>query len=311
MTTELDINLLRRTLGAGASADDFEMFVQQCRRTGLDPFARQICMVLRRNKSASGDWQVKSTIMITIDGARLMAARTGLYNGSDNDWCGEDGVWHDVWLKNTPPAAARTCVYRGNAKFTGIALWREYGANSNGPLWKSMGAHLLAKCSEMLALRKGFPAELAGLYSADEMAQADTGWTEGAPVSAATASATTETPAQAEKPAEAAPPQQLPASGVSASAPPAAVAARRDKVTPPRQPFIGPYNIINGDGTEEAVLDIDGLCRWGIVTFPSAFTEAEDVKAALRGKGIKAWKSDTDALALQRMLAHVVLTRST
>ena len=60
MTTELDINLLRRTLGAGASADDFEMFVQQCRRTGLDPFARQICMVLRRNKSASGDWQACS-----------------------------------------------------------------------------------------------------------------------------------------------------------------------------------------------------------------------------------------------------------
>lgn len=172
-TADLDMDLIKRTIAVGASNDELALFAAQCKRTGLDPFARQINFVLRRSKSPNGDWTQKATIMISIDGARLMAARTGLYNGSQTLWCGEDGKWVDVWLTNFAPAAAKVSVMRGSGEFTGIALWREYGAPASGPIWKSMPAHMLAKCAEMLALRKAFPAELSGLYSADEMAQAD------------------------------------------------------------------------------------------------------------------------------------------
>ena len=173
-TTDLDMDLIKRTIAVGASNDELALFAAQCRRTGLDPFARQINFVLRRTKDKDGNWVPKASIMISIDGARLMAARTGLYNGSLSEWCGDDGKWVDVWLSKDPPAASKVTVWRGTGQFTGVALWREYGAPAQGPVWRSMPALMLCKCAEMMALRKGFPAELSGLYSTDEMAQADT-----------------------------------------------------------------------------------------------------------------------------------------
>ena len=170
-------DLLARTLCAGASRDEIELFFSVCDRTGLDPFARQIYAVKRWDSRARRE--VMQT-QVSIDGFRLVAQRSGEYAGQTSvAYCGTDGKWTDVWLHDEPPAAARVGVYRKGfvEAVTSVALFREYAQrNKEGGLtamWGKMPTVMIAKCAEALALRKAFPAELSGLYTAEEMSQAD------------------------------------------------------------------------------------------------------------------------------------------
>lgn len=170
------VQLISRTIAKGASQDELSLFIAVCDKTGLDPFTRQIYLVPRWDSRLRCEIR---QIQVSIDGARLVAQRSGEYAGQDGPyWCGEDGVWRDVWLSSKPPVAARVGVSRRGfvAPLYAVALWNEYcPRNKEGHptgQWPKMPALMLAKCAEMLALRKGFPAELSGLYSAEEMAQA-------------------------------------------------------------------------------------------------------------------------------------------
>lgn len=70
------------------SGDDLRNFAIQCKRTGLDPITRQIYAIPNNGKL---------TIMASIDGLRLIAERSGAYEGQTRpEWCGEDGKWTDI-----------------------------------------------------------------------------------------------------------------------------------------------------------------------------------------------------------------------
>ena len=158
--SQAQLDLIKQTVAKGTTDLEFQLFVAVCQRTGLDPFAKQVYAIKR------GD---KLTIQTGIDGYRLLAARTGDLAGIDDViYDSEDGE-HPSW--------ARVTVYRlvrdHRVPFTATARWKEYRPTGSASMWDKMPYLMLGKCAEALALRKAFPAEISGVYTAEEMSQAD------------------------------------------------------------------------------------------------------------------------------------------
>lgn len=162
------IELIKKTVATNATDVELELFLYTARKVGLDPLAKQIYCIHRKNSKTG---KMDMSIQTGIDGYRLVADRTGKYAGND-DYEFDDPEKQPAWAK----ATVWKMVEGQRCPFSATARWSQYyPGDFQGFMWKKMPHVMLGKCAEALALRKAFPAELSGLYTADEMAQADKG----------------------------------------------------------------------------------------------------------------------------------------
>ena len=162
------IELVKETIAREASDDELMLFLSLAQRSGLDPFSRQIYLIERRT-NRNGQWVTTRMPQTGIDGLRLIADRTGNY----------------------APGRAPTFVYDADGRLESATAyvmkfargtWLEVAATAHyaeyvqlkkdgqpNQFWSDKPHIMLAKCAEALALRRAFPADLSGLYTADEM----------------------------------------------------------------------------------------------------------------------------------------------
>ena len=191
-----EVDLLKRTVAKGTSDDEFALFLWVARKHKLDPLTRQLHCVMRwlnkhheeEKKSADGGtfkvWVggFQMTIQMGIDGYRSLAAR------DHSDFGGCDEPEFEMSDEKSPagkplPVKCTIRLWKKGLEHpvVGVAYWDEFApkdlTDSQAFMWKKMPRHMLAKCAEALAIRKGYP-ELSDIYTDEEMHQAKDDFTE-------------------------------------------------------------------------------------------------------------------------------------
>jgi phage recombination protein Bet len=166
-------SLIKSQIAKGCTDDELKLFLYQCARTQLDPFSRQIYAIVRNawNPDTKRK-EPKMTIQTGIDGLRLIAERTKRYAPGPETTFEYDA--NDRVKKATAHVNKQTLDGQWHT-VSASAYYEEYVQTYEGKpsgLW-SKPHIMLGKCAEALALRKAFPAEMSGLYTAEEMSQAD------------------------------------------------------------------------------------------------------------------------------------------
>jgi phage recombination protein Bet len=164
-----EVELVRQTICKDGTDEEMRLHLYNCKTVGVHPLSGLLVFTKRGGKY---------TPVTSIDLMRSRAAETHEYAGSD------DAVFEGA--KEDPhPTSATVTVYRfvqqQRVAFTATARWDEYVPAGYKGLWEKMPHVMLSKCAEALALRKGFPVALQGLYTKEEFDQARTSQdTEGA-----------------------------------------------------------------------------------------------------------------------------------
>lgn len=80
-----DVDLIKNTVARGATDNELKLFLTVAKRSGLDPFSKQIHFVKRRTWNAATNGYIEvGTIQTGIDGYRAIGEKTGTLAGIDD-----------------------------------------------------------------------------------------------------------------------------------------------------------------------------------------------------------------------------------
>jgi phage recombination protein Bet len=180
--------LIRRTVAADTTDDEFNLFISYCKALRLDPRRRQIYALVYSKQNPK---KRRMSIIVAIDGFRAIAARSGCYRPDEE----EPRYEFDAALigKTNPTGLVKVSVKVWQFSHgqwhatTAVAYWDEYcplrdewieddtgkrcrsGRKVVEGKWAAMPRLMLAKVAEALALRRAWPDDFSGVYSEEEV----------------------------------------------------------------------------------------------------------------------------------------------
>jgi phage recombination protein Bet len=141
------VDTIRATVAKGANDSQLRMFLEVCKRTGLDPFLKEVWFIAQT-----------STIMAGRDGYLRVANEDPQFDGM------ETRVERD---QNNLPIKATCSVWRKDRThaITCEAYFSEYVKTS--PVWRQYPSAMISKVAEVLALKRSF--SINGVVTEEEI----------------------------------------------------------------------------------------------------------------------------------------------
>lgn len=151
------LELIKNTVAKNATNDELKLFLYRCKQMGLDPLKPGQIYFIKYNNSAG-------TIVVGLDGFRAKAEASGRHAGTKRGIIKDEkgkalGAWCEVYRSDWREPAREE-----------VSL-EEY--NTGKGQWAKMPETMLKKVAEVAALRMAFPDILGGIYSQEEMDQAE------------------------------------------------------------------------------------------------------------------------------------------
>lgn len=185
--TEARIELLRKQVcPPTATREEFDLFLEWCRMTGLNPFIQQAYLIPRRQK-VNDKWVDKHQPLAAIAGVRALVDLQPDHQGYEggavyagdkfgvNQKTGE--VIHEWDLESRMARGWKVVGAWGRAirrgRVTKLVFLPIESRIQDSPFWRNDPSGQIAKCAEAAAYREAYPNVLGGVFLAEEWS--DTG----------------------------------------------------------------------------------------------------------------------------------------
>ncbi len=178
------VELIRRTIcPRGIGEDEFALFIEQCKRSGLDPLLKEAFCVARRQNTGSRErpnWVSRHEFQPSEAGMLARAERFPDCKGiqasavyAEDEIIVDQGRGEVVHRFN--PAKRKGSLVGAWARVVRegklpVVVWLDFaGYVQQTPLWAKIPTTMIEKCARVAALRKAYPEAFGGLYVREEM----------------------------------------------------------------------------------------------------------------------------------------------